>query len=380
MTKKKAVFSCLLLFLTLFLCSCREAEMAQESEQTSDGQETDTGEVFKESYLTGEAVPEKAGRQRPVAVMLSNSREACPQSGIGDASVIYEAPVEGRITRLMGIFENFDAAEKVGSVRSSRDYFVYCAMEFDAIYVHFGQATPYVGDLINSDKVDNISGAVAGIRRPAEEAFYRTADRKAPHNVYVSGDSVGREIERFGYRVTYNEDHKTKFAFAPKGQRAEYEEEKDAMALYPGGTAKNLKNGYSKVQAYFEYDPETGKYYRYQYGEPQIDELDGEPVAVDNVIFQYVGGEVRDKNDYLIFSLHGGYTPGDERRVQVFTAGKQIEGTWSRYADEDPAIYRNQDGEVIELNRGKTWICLIWDDYADDVIILEKLQTKEKNA
>ena len=86
----------------------------------------------------------------------------------------------------MGVIEDWHDLEKIGSVRSCRDYYVSFALEFDAIYVHFGQATVYVGDMLNSDAVDNISGAVAGIDRPANNAFYRTDDRKAPHNVYVS--------------------------------------------------------------------------------------------------------------------------------------------------------------------------------------------------
>ena len=65
------------------------------------------GDKMVKSYLTGLDVPESEGRVRPVAVMLNNIREGCPQSGIANAGVIYEAPVEGDITRLMGIFEDY---------------------------------------------------------------------------------------------------------------------------------------------------------------------------------------------------------------------------------------------------------------------------------
>ena len=88
-------------------------------------------EGMVKSYLTGEPVAEVQGRRRPVAVMLSNIISACPQSGISRAGVIYEAPVEGGITRLMGLFENYDDLEKIGSVRSCREYYVYLAAGFD---------------------------------------------------------------------------------------------------------------------------------------------------------------------------------------------------------------------------------------------------------
>ena len=315
------------------------------------------------SFLTGEPMDREDVQKRPLAVMLNNREEGCPQYGIASASIIYEAPVEGRITRLMGLFENYEELDTIGYIRSSRDYFVYCALEYDAIYAHFGQATPYVGDLINSDRVDNISGAVAGIDRPAANTFLRTSDRKAPNNVYIDVEGLMQDISRFDYSLTYHDTHKAKFAFAPDGQEAENAGETAAAVLYPGGKETNLRNGYSLVEARFEYNEEDGKYYRFQYGGPQIDERTGEQLACDNVIFQYCHGEVRDENDYLAFGLHG----DNGMKVQVFTGGKMTEGTWSRYSDSDPAYYVDSEGNPIELNQGKTWICLIWQDYADDV-------------
>ena len=132
------------------------------------------------SYLTGQPVAAGQQSQRPIAVMLNNIKSGCPQSGIAEASVVYEAPVEGRITRLMGLYENWPAIENIGYVRSSRDYFVYCALEHDAIYCHYGQATPYVGDLLNSPRVDNVSGAVAGINVPVSYTHLDVYKRQVP--------------------------------------------------------------------------------------------------------------------------------------------------------------------------------------------------------
>ena len=92
------------------------------------------------SYLSGLPVDEKIGNRRPIAVMLNNLEAAQPMSGVSYADVVYEYVVEGSITRLMGLFENYDKLDKIGSVRSCREYFVYTALEFDAIYMHFGQA------------------------------------------------------------------------------------------------------------------------------------------------------------------------------------------------------------------------------------------------
>lgn len=144
-------------------------------------------EGMVKSYLTGEPVAEVQGRRRPVAVMLSNIISACPQSGISRAGVIYEAPVEGGITRLMGLFENYDDLEKIGSVRSCREYYVYLAAGFDALYYHYGQAA-YAIPLLESDHIDNVNGM-----EYSEQVYYRTSDRSSPHNAYLDAQVLRRE-------------------------------------------------------------------------------------------------------------------------------------------------------------------------------------------
>ena len=135
-----------------------------------------------------------------------------------------------------------------------------------------------------------------------------------------------------------------------------------APTVTPGGTEQ--LDSYTVLH--------DGKYYRYQYGDKHIDETTGEQLTVDNVIFQYCHGEFRDSKGYMAFDVHGGWEPGADLtnyKVQVFTGGKMVEGTWSRYSDTDPALYVDADGNPIRLNRGKTWVCLIWNEHADDVVL-----------
>ena len=151
------------------------AKPEETPEPSPDATERESVDGKMQSYLTGEWKDENVVTRRPIAVMIPNNSPAMPQYGISRASIIYEAPVEGRITRLMAVVEDFDDLERIGPVRSSRDYFVYVAMGYEAIYCNWGLAVPYVEELINRDTVQNISASVLGIHNPADEAFNRVS-------------------------------------------------------------------------------------------------------------------------------------------------------------------------------------------------------------
>lgn len=316
-----------------------------------------------QSYLTGEWKDVSVAARRPIAVMIPNNTPAMPQYGISRASIIYEAPVEGRITRLMAVFEDFDELDRIGPIRSSRDYFLYVAMGYEAIYCNWGLARPYVEELINRDTVQNISAAVLGIDNPADEAYGRVErpGYSTEFTGYLFIDGLFAAAERLGYDWEYDDAYVPPFTFAAEDVRAEelYEDGETAALIYPGGTEGN-SGGYGAYNPYFEYHEEDGLYYRYQAGDEQIDELDGSQLAVSNVIFQYCHGEVRDDHDYLAFGVHG------EGEAVVFTGGRVMKGTWERYnGDATPATFYDENGEEIIFNQGKTWICNIWEEYGE---------------
>lgn len=318
-----------------------------------------------QSYLTGEWKDEKIVNRRPIAVMIPNNSAAMPQYGISKASIIYEAPVEGRITRLMAVFEDFDDLDRIGPIRSSRDYFVYVAMGYEAIYCNWGLARPYVEELINRDTVQNISAAVEGIYNPAHEAFDRVSrpGYATEFTGYLFMDGMFKAAERLGYEWDYDAAYVPPFTFAADEKRAEdnYKDEQDATVCYPGGQSGN-QGGYGAYNPYFEYNEQDNLYYRYQGGKEQTDELDGSQLTVSNVVFQYCHGEVRDSHDYLAFGVHG------EGDAIVFTGGKVIKGTWERYdGDATPAKFYDESGEEIIFNQGKTWVCCIWQEYGEFV-------------
>ena len=154
---KKKIFK--LLTGMLLSCALAGSTVAVQAEEAG----TDT----VKSYLTGEDVSVGIGHRRPIAVMLGNDTNGAPQSGTENAGVIYEAPVEGSITRLMAIIEDYDNIPRIGSVRSCRDYFLFYANEYDAIYSHYGQAV-YALQYLDQHLIDNLHGLTLG------NAYYRS--------------------------------------------------------------------------------------------------------------------------------------------------------------------------------------------------------------
>lgn len=316
-----------------------------------------------QSYLTGEWKDASVAQRRNMAVMINNIQQSLPQYGISKASIIYEAPVEGRITRLMGLFEDYDDLDHIGSVRSSRDYYIYEAMAYDSIYCNWGLARPWVEELINSDRIDNISTPLEGIYNGAVNTYDRISrpGYASEHTGYLFIEGYKKDVQLKGYATEYTDRFEQAFTFTEDGYLSTYDEYPDASTIYPGGTTDN-SGGYGKNHAYFAYNADNRLYYRFQYGAAQVDEMNGEQLAVTNVIFKVCHGEERlpdDPNyDYLAFGVHGS---GD---AYVFTNGKVIKGTWKRNSDYEPNLFYDANGNEIVLNQGKTWICCIWKEFS----------------
>lgn len=323
--------------------------------------ERETVDGKMQSYLTGEWKDAEVVQRRNFAVMIPNNSAALPQYGISAASIIFEAPMEsGSCTRLMAIVEDYDDLDHIGPVRSARDYFMYESMAYDSIYCNWGLAIPYVGPVINTDRVDNISQAVSGIDVSSSEAFDRIS-RGSGYATEFTGymfiDGYESAVERHGYETEYRDTFVQAFTFADDCT-AEYADYPDATVLKPGGDAAS-SGGYDHTDPVFIYNAEDGLYYREQLNAPQTDEMNGEQLAVSNVVFKICHGEIRDDHGYLAFGVHG------SGESYVFTNGKVIHGTWERDSDYEPNLFFDEDGNEIVFNQGKTWVCIIWDEYAD---------------
>jgi len=301
------------------------------------------------SYLTGQMIDVLQGNRRPLAVMMSNDKEARPQYGINRAGVVYEAPVEGGMNRYMALIEDYDNLKRIGSVRSCRTYYTYFAREFDAIYAHYGQSTFAKPFLKNVDNINGLDGI-------GTTAYYRSSDKKAPHNAYTSGARIHKAIETLGYSQEYAPSYQGHYLFARDGREAVLDQRPGVM------DALTLKPGYDMNQACFVYNESDGLYHRYQYG--GVHEGDEGPVTAKNVVFQYCQSGHYATTDYISFNVH------TTECGFFMTNGKAIPISWEKDGEFGVTHYYDMDHNEVVFNQGQTWICIIsTKDFAKSEII-----------
>ncbi len=339
--KAKAVAAsmCIMLGVSVAVTGCgtedQGSEMNVPSSESMDSAsdiELVNTEGKVQSDLTGEWVDPEVNNTRPIAVMINNIGEAMPQSGIGEADVIYEMVVEGGITRLMAVFSDYDGLEKIGPVRSARQYYVRTAEQMDAVFCHVGGSTLGYNEIDSTgiDHLDGLSGA-------GNYFIYRDNSRVAPHNAYASADGIKEAIEYLDIDMTHSSEYEPMFSFNSKNKDLEN-----------GSPATKITTAYnSSRKPWFEYNAEDKLYYRFQYGEEQIDDQTGEQLRFQNVLVLFA--ETYSPDGYLMEVCNE-----DSGDGYYATNGQYVSITW-KY-ENGTIHYYLESGDELKMNPGKTWV------------------------
>lgn len=306
-------------------------------------------EGMMRSTLSGLWVPIEIGIKRPYAIQFSNYKTVRNQWGIGQADIVYEALVEGGITRLLAIGESF-SGDRIGSVRSSRHYFVSFADEYDPIYIHYGK-TKYAVSKLKELGLDNLDGET-GI---GTTVFYRDKTMKAPHNAFTSLDMILAGIKQKKYETDHGQDFEAHYTF--------YEEDTDITV---GSPCSNISIKYPNNKPYFTYNLEDKQYLRYQFGEIHKDSNTGEQLSFKNIIVQFVKEWDIDKNGYQTMELENAEGSG-----YYITNGKMMDITWKKNEKNKWMRYYDSTGEELKLNPGKTFIAVFPNNRTKDVVVEE---------
>lgn len=292
--------------------------------------------------LTGLPMEPEEMSKRPVAVMLNNIKKAQPQIGISQADIIYEVPAEGGITRMLAVYQSLEGVELLGSVRSTRPYYIELALGHDALLVHAGGSQEAYTD-IRKWRVDNMDGVRGG-----EDAkiFWRDPDRKRnngyEHSLVTSGEKIREYLERSGFELEHPQTYHYLQAFVEDGTPEN------------GETAEHVTVKFSNYKTgLFDYDPVSKTYRASQYGEAHTDGGNGQQVSTVNLLVLETSMQVLDSEGRLrVQTVKGG-------DGTYFCGGKAIPIFWERNGRDDPLVYTLQNGRPLAMGKGNSYVCLI---------------------
>lgn len=283
------------------------------------------------SPLTGVELPSEADTKKPVtAVIIENSPDARPQSGLQEAEVTYEAIAEGGITRFLTLYQQ-NKPGLIGPVRSLRPYFVDWLAPWQASVVHVGGSKRALDEVRNGSYRD-----VDQFFNPA--SYWRTSDRYAPHNVYTSFEKLDALNAEKGYTAS-----------EPKA----FTHTDTTPTSPPTATNISVVMSGALYNSVWNYDAASNSYHRLQAGQPHVDREAGQVTARSVVVLKMTMEHVMEDG------LRESYASSGSGEAVVFQDGLATEVNWHKPATAEQLSFTTKDGQAFSLTRGKVWISAI---------------------
>jgi len=294
--------------------------------------------------LDGVAMSDQQWAERkdllPLAVMVDNTTGAYPHTGLDTADLVYEALVEGGITRLMAVYWRLEAA-KILPVRSARTPFVIWASELGALYGHAGGAVTEndanaMGQIYEWEILD-----LNAFSTIPSNYYYRDAERYGPYDLATSTDDLREAADRMGFSgpsAVESWKFRDPGTLLPSGKPA-------------GGIAVDFSGRlYAWQYIQWKWDAGANRYLRFQFGGPHVDAVSGGQLAFASVIVMQAPSQVVDDDGHLIYDQLG------TGPATVFTGGQAFEGTWKKQKRESRTRFYTLAGEEIVFERGPVFV------------------------
>lgn len=262
-------------------------------------------------------------------VMIENAADAWPLSGIDEAFLVIETPVEGNIPRFIAFFSEDQDVKKIGPVRSARSYYLDWNAEFRGIYGHVGGSPDALANIAKDETLD--------LNQFFQDEYYYRDEltRYAPHNVYTNTDLLKDSISEIRKKYSVEAPVYDSWKFA---EGASESANSDTTHITWG-------NGYDID---WTYESTSNTYHRSQ------------------------GGNTYTANNVVIIATAIGMIPGDDkgrRTIRTIGEGKMTllhngistSGAWKKLSASDRIRFYDSTGNEIVMNAGKTWIEVIDD-------------------
>lgn len=284
------------------------------------------------SPLTGMEVSAEDAKRVVTGVMIENSTNARPQSGLQEAGIVYEAIAEYGITRFLALYQEAKPGN-IGPVRSARPYFVDWAHSYDAPYAHVGGSPDALAKIRNEGIKDLDQFYNSG-------AYRRINSRFAPHNVYTTMGQLNDIAAAKGWT------NSTFTGFARK-------KETPAAPAKRTATKVDIAISGPTYNTHYDYDPAGNRYLRAMAGAAHKDADSGHQITPKVV--------VAIATDYGLEpdGYHSKYRITGSGQAFIFQDGTVTTATWNRETPTSQYVFTGSDNKPVKLNAGQTWITVV---------------------
>lgn len=289
------------------------------------------------SPLSGVQVPPDVAKRPVTGIMIENSLDARPQSGLGSAGIVFEAIAEAGITRFLALYQD-TAPSYIGPVRSLRPYFIDWAAAFDASIAHVGGSPDALAQIRSGGKdLDQFFNA---------GAYWRIGSRYAPHNVYTSFDKLDALNEAKGYTTS---------TFTPWLRKADHK-------FTPTAAHIDFAISSADYNVHYDYEPGPNTYARSEGGSPHTvtstedpsSAAQMEPKVVIALIVPLKDGALDASGAY-----YSDYNVNGSNTMYVFQDGVVTQGTWTKDSRASQFVFKDMNGQPLKLNAGQTWVSVL---------------------
>lgn len=292
--------------------------------------------------LTGETVSDPAVLdRRPVAVKISNYPPIVrPQSGLNNADLIFEHYAEGGVTRFTAVFYGHDA-NPIGSIRSGRLIDLEIPKMYDAAFAYAGSSGPIrlmMRDVAFFDRIITPDFGHGGFFRVED------ANKAFEHTLFTDTPTLRAILDQRGQNTRPSFSTNMAFSESPPQD---------------GTPAADIEIRFDSTNAFWNYDPAGGRYYRWTDGDAHNDANTGQQLNVRNVVVVAAHHE-----DTTIIEDRGGNRSiqiqiWGEGPVSIFRDGQRFDGRWRRQNESDMLTFYDQEGAILPLAPGNTFFEMV---------------------
>ena len=283
------------------------------------------GQWEGQAAFTGLPADSTITSRAALAVKIDNAVGGPPHWNLADADLVFEENVEG-ITRFIAVYQT-NMPDRIGPVRSARTSDIDILASLTRPILAWSGGTPYVTSAVRGA---HTYGWLSNLSAQSTNCFWRSRTRGAPHNLLLDPACARDSATLAGpARPVFD---------------------RDAGGDVPGTPDERFTVRMSGLDVTWVWDGEAQRYWRRQRGDWHTD-VDGTRVGAENVVVLDV--------DYR-------QSPADARSPEAVTVGsgaaalhrggRTITGTWSRADRFAPFTLLADDGRVLTLAPGTTFV------------------------